>query len=112
MGSENRGYRPPEAGKKNSEKYRAEALEMAQRISQRWNELKGTDLTDEQDLDRIYNMTRPPKSGIQVWFDGKIQLIEQQAGDENAKSRMTYRLKEELQKIESSVDRVLRKTPK
>ena len=94
----------------NSEQYQKEALEIAQRISRQWQKLiekvktNKYALAGEPHLQEIFDMNRPPQPGIQVWFEGQIKFIEEHAGDENAKSRMMFRLKEDLEGIEEKVN--------
>lgn len=97
---------------KNSEKYYQEALSIAQRLSRRWQELiekaKKNPYLLSGKLAEIYEMNRPPRSGIQVYFESKIDEIKKAAGgDENSESRMMYRLKEELEYIEKQVEEII-----
>ncbi len=106
MGFETPKFEAPKKEQNNSEQYQKEALDVAQRISRQWQKLKGKSLSDPQ-LQEIYDMNRPPQSGIQLWFEGQIKFIGEQAGDENAKSRMMYRLKEDLERIEGKVNDIV-----
>lgn len=107
-------FENPKKEQNNSEQYQREALEVAQRISRQWQKLKEAVQSDPQllandpQLWEINELTRPPKSGIQVWFEGQVKWIEEHAGnDENAKSRMIYRLKEDLERIEKQFNDVI-----
>lgn len=97
-----------------SEQYHAEAMETAQRISGLWKQLEGRVkanpnlLADSPKLGEIYDLTSSPKSGIQVWFEGQVSFIEQQAGDEDAKSRMMHRLIEDVERIGQEVEELIK----
>jgi hypothetical protein len=90
----------------NSEIYLKEATDIAQRISRSWQKLKGQKGLSRQ-LEEILEMNKPPKTGIQLWFEDQVKFINQSAGDENSKSRMTYRLKEDLERIEGEVNELI-----
>lgn len=92
---------------KNSELYQKEALEIAQRISRQWNKLKEKQPIGDPTLWEIWEANRPPKTGIQIWFEGQLESIEKSTGDENTRSRMMYRLKEDLERIEETVKDII-----
>jgi len=99
-----------EKEQENSEQYRQDAMAIAQRISRQWRGLMDKVKSDEHalagspQLQEIYEMNRPPQSGIQVWFEYQVKFIEDHTGEESAKSRMMYRLKEDLERIEERVN--------
>jgi hypothetical protein len=89
----------------NSEKYQEEALIIAQRISQQWKNLKekvdaNPNAIHHPKLLEIYEMNKPPQTGIQLWFEYQLEFIKNATGNENTKSRMMYHLKEDLETIE------------
>ncbi len=49
----------------------------------------------------------PSSTRFQIWFEGQLEFIEKHAGDENAKSRMMYRVKEDLERIEGKVNDIV-----
>ena len=98
----------------NSEVYKNEAMAIAQRISLRWVQLKEkvednpSILTLNATFEKIYEMTQPPVTGIQRYFESNVKFIEEQAGDnEDAKSRMMHRLKEDMERIEEKVNNII-----
>lgn len=110
MGIESRGYTPPEAEQKRSEKYQKEAEDIAKRISRSWKQLREKNpsfFDDDPELSDIEQLRSSPKSGIQRWYEGKVEFIENASGSEDAKSRMMYRLKEDLERIEKRIERIM-----
>jgi hypothetical protein len=111
-----------EDSKRNSEEmpeqrfdqYHRESLEIAQEISRKWamlrkrkkedpNFLAGDPVLEEIDL-----ASRPPKSGIQVWFESKLKFINTAAGNNpDARSRMMHRVKEDLERIKLEVENLV-----
>jgi len=96
-----------------SENYQQEAMVIAQRMSQRWQELREKMLKDPHllassaKLNEINAASKPPIPGIRTYFEGQIKFIDAQAGDASSRSRMMYRLKEEMEQLEKSLDEVL-----
>jgi hypothetical protein len=103
----------PEKEQNNSEQYQQDAMVIAQRVSRQWEKLVDKVKLDEHalagspQLQEIYEMNRPPQSGIQLWFEYQVKFIEDHAGEESAKSRMMYRLKEDLERIEDRVNEMV-----
>ena len=99
-----------ETPEQRADKYYQEALEVAQRISQRWQKIRedkksNPNLSLGAKLEEIDSMTRPPVPGIRAWFESQIDLINRQGeGDPNTKSRMMFRLKEDLEHVEQQLD--------
>jgi len=106
MGFESPKFEAPKKEQNNSEQYQKEAMDIAQRISRQWQNLKDKTIADPE-LQEIWQANRPPKTGIQIWFEGQLDFIKQQAGDENAKSRMMYRVKEDLERIEEKMNNII-----
>jgi hypothetical protein len=108
-GAESENLKTPE----NSDKYYKEALSFAQKISKNWETLREKKKQDPNllyghpKLEEIDAMSRPPISGIQKWFESQVESIDTHArDDENARSRMMYRLLEDLQWIDERVQEV------
>ncbi len=100
-----------------TDQYYRESLEIAQRMSERWRELrekiKKTPylLAEYPELTEVDFLSHPPISGIQRWFESKIKTIENIAGNDiNVKSRMMYRLKEDLERIQQQLNDVFRES--
>jgi hypothetical protein len=93
--------------------YQQEAMIIAQRLSQQWQELRKKKKADKNllvgnpKLIEIDAMSNPPVSGIQVYFEGQLKTIDEMAGDPDSHSRMMYRLKEEMEQIEKSLNGIL-----
>lgn len=108
-----------ESPESRAEQYYQEALKIAQRISQRWQKLREEKkensnlLSSSPNLEEIDLMTKPPVTGIQAWLESRVKFIDRQAGSaegpENAeaRSRMMYQLKEDLEHIEQQVDQLI-----
>lgn len=103
-----------EESSENSKKYYTEALRLAQNLSKKWGTLREKKAQDPNllygfpKLDEIDAMSRPPVSGIQKWFEFQIQFISEHAsGDENVRSRMIYRILEDLRRVEEQVNKVV-----
>ena len=112
MGFESPDKNLPETPELRAEQYKQEALEIAQRMSQKWEEFrkkrKANPHIGNAKLEEIDDMTRPPVSGIQAWFEYQVKSIDEMSGnDEDARSRMMYRLKEDLEYIEEHLDSAL-----
>lgn len=102
-------FEEPKKEQKNSEQYRAEALVIAQRMSHQWKKLDGKLLPENPRLSEIYQMTHPPKTGIQIWFDSQVNFIVTAAGNsEETKSKMMYRLKGDLEQLEKDFNEIVR----
>lgn len=97
----------------NSEQYYKEAFAIAQKISQKWQKLVEKLKLDEHalasspKLQEIYEMNRPPQTGIRLWFENQIKFIEKSTNEESAKSHMMHSLKEELERIEEKVNDIV-----
>jgi len=96
------------------DQYHQESLAIAQELSRRWMTLreekkKNPNLfADDPFLEEIDAASRPPKSGIQVWFESKLNFVNTAAGnDPDARSRMLYRVKEDLERVKGKVDDIL-----
>ena len=94
--------------------YHQEALAIAQRMSQQWLSLREKLKTDpavaaeSPNLADIDSLSSPPVTGIQRYFEDKMERISATGGDDiNAKSRMMHRLVEDLQRIELEFNIVL-----
>lgn len=94
--------------------YFRESVVIAQNISRRWKELRELKkqnpnlLVNYPKLDEIESISKPPKTGIQVLFESRVDWINNQAGnDDNARSRMLYRLKEDLERINQQLDQII-----
>lgn len=87
-----------------------EALAIAQRISMVWKQLKqkvetnpGLLVTATPDLNEAYDMTKPPTTGIQLWFESRVAFIRTATTDKEAKAKMMSDLKERLERLEEEV---------
>lgn len=104
----------PESSETRTEKYYNETLRMAQKLSERWQVLREKTkenpnlLAAYPKLEQVDSLSKPPVSGIQSYFEGQVESINKSAGDADARSRMIYRLKEDLQEIEKELDEVLK----
>jgi hypothetical protein len=107
MGFETPKFEAPKKELNNVEQYKKEAMDIAQRISCQWQKLKDKQPIAYPQLNEIWQANRPPKTGIQIWFEGQLDFIEKQAGYENAKSRMMYRVKEDLERIEEKINDIV-----
>ena len=113
MGFETPKFEAPKKERNNSEQYQKEAMDIAQLISRQWQKLVDKVRQDKHalvsspQLQEIYEMNRPPQSGIQLWFEDQVKFIEDHTGEENAKSRMMYRLKEDLERIRDRVNEMV-----
>lgn len=104
----------PESDQERSEQWQAEALEIAQRISHLWKQLDAkvqadpNILVDSPEIGYVYDLTKSPTTGIQTWFEGQMNWIENAAGgDEHAKSVMMHSLKKHAARIEQQVNEIL-----
>jgi hypothetical protein len=111
MGMETPKTAKPETEQKRSEQLQKAALEIGHRISWKWKEIqklyksnpKG--LNDPR-LNEIVEMTSPPKSGIQVWFESQIEWGKQQG----IKDDWTmHHILEDLQELEQKFNKALEK---
>ncbi len=95
-----------------AEQYQQEAREIAERISQRWTELRGALekqphlLAGDPKLQEIDSMITANRGFLDL-FEEKVKWIESHSRDSDALSRMTYRYKEDLEWIEKSLNRAL-----
>lgn len=90
-----------------------EAVVQAQRMSQNWEKLrevfkKNPNLRSEfVDLDQVDMMNRPPKTGIQAWFESQLEFVKKASGGNYASaSVMIFRVKEELDRFEKHMESV------
>lgn len=98
--AENTRVETPEA---RAEQYYRESMEIAQKMSKRWEALrkKAETFPLTGKLAEINGMTQTPVSGIQVFFEAQVDLINKStASNADARSRTMQRLKEELESIE------------
>ena len=96
------------------DQYYQESLEVAQELSRRWAALREEKKKDPNlfaenaFLEEIDAASRPPKSGIQVWFESKLNFVNTAAGgDPDARSRMMYRVKEDIERVKQKIDAIL-----
>ena len=96
----------PEA---NYDRYYQESLAIAQELSRKWKTLRDKKKKDPRFLagnpllEEIDAASRPPVSGIQSWFESQVRFVNTQS-DPEARSRMMYRVKEDIERIEQKVD--------
>ncbi len=115
MGRETPGGPREEAAQEmaadSDEQHRKEARQMAEELSHRWSDLRDAVEADPSILDSnpglgdVYDMGESPVSGIQKWFEGQMEDIEE-LGD-LAKSSALIRVKSDLERIKGWVDRAL-----